>query len=139
MLESDDFWRLVVGELLGEGLYRRTYACTLDPSLVVKVEKSDGCFHNVREWDVWQTIQYAPKWRRWLAPCVRISPKGEYLLMKRTEPVMRGLLPEKVPSFLTDLKPGNFGRLDGKIVCHDYATPIIDLSLRLKRAKWYAD
>lgn len=134
--EARDFWRLVCGDHLGTGCYRKTFACNLDPTLVVKVEQEEGCFHNVREWDIWQTIMHAPKWRKWVAPCVAISPKGNFLLMRRTQPVTMRDMPARVPSFLTDLKPGNFGLLNGKVVCHDYATPIVELELRLKKAKW---
>lgn len=69
--EAEDLWRLVTGRLLGSGVYRRVFKCKLDPTLVVQEE---GCFHNVREWDTWQSISDAPKWSQWVAPCVAISP-----------------------------------------------------------------
>jgi len=129
--EGDELWRTLVGDYLGGGCYRKVFALKHSPDLVIKVEQNEGVFHNVREWDVWETIQYCPRWRRWVAPCVAISPRGNFLIQRRTEPVRK--LPARLPGFLTDLKPENFGRLGGKIVCHDYSTVVPDLSLRLRK------
>lgn len=135
----DDFWRLMTGPLLGSGCYRKVFALNHNPSLVVKVEQEEGCFHNVREWDTWQTLQSAPKWNVWLAPCVAISPGGKYLLQVRTDPVRLNELPEKVPAMFTDRKVGNWGRLGKRFVCHDYALTIVDYSLRRTKANWWLE
>lgn len=135
-----DFWRLMTDEPeLGSGQYRIVYGLRHLPDLVVKVEKEEGCFHNIREWDTWQTVQYQKTRAQWLAPCVAISPCGLFLLQKRTTPVTLKELPEKVPAFLTDRKVGNFGRIDRRIVCHDYAFTIVDLSVRMVKAKWWRE
>lgn len=135
--EANDLWRLLTGKCLGEGCYRKVFEFRYDPSLVIKVEQEEGCFHNVREWDAWQTLEHAPKWRRWLAPCVAISPRGNFLLQRRTTPVAMKDMPRLVPAFFTDKKVGNWGRLNGRIVCHDYANSTVDYSLRLvKGAFW---
>ncbi|MBG6194786.1 hypothetical protein IWQ52_002300 [Labrenzia sp. EL_159] len=48
-------------------------------------------------------------------------------------------LPDKLPTFLTDIKRENFGLFDGRLVCIDYATTIMDASTRLKKADWRED
>ena len=74
---------------------------------------------------------------RWLAPCEFLSPDGRILLQTRAEPLPFDYrLPDKLPAFLTDLKRANFGLLDGKLVCVDYAFVDIMPSTRLRRACW---
>lgn len=45
-------------------------------------------------------------------------------------------MPETIPTFLTDLKRENFGLIDGRIVCVDYAMTIPNPSTRLKQVFW---
>ena len=124
----EEAFNLLCGELLGEGIHRKVFACTSDPSRVVKCETNTGIFSNAREWRNWDECRYADRWNKWLAPCVAISPLGTVLLQKRVQPLRRGDdLPDKLPAFLTDIKPQNFGWLNGKLVCHDY--PQINSSL----------
>jgi len=69
---------------------------------------------------MWHEVQFTP-WARWFAPCRRISPCGIVLIQERTRPLPHGELPKELPDFFTDLKPENFGLIDGQVVCHDYA------------------
>lgn len=134
---------LMVGKLLGSGMSREVYEYQPNPTdTVVKVETS-VCFQNVKEWLVWKAVKDAKVHARWLAPCIRISDYGGWLMMARTRPVtldeLKRELP-RVPTFLTDLKVGNWGRLGKRIVCHDYGTSLITengLSTRMKRANWW--
>lgn len=139
--DLNDFWKLMApGTKLGSGVYREVFALEHMPDYVIKVEQEPGCFHNVREWDTWQALQSAPKWRRWLAPCLAISPGGLFLIQRRTTPVLTiKEMPAKVPAFLTDRKLGNYGRLDGRIVCHDYALTIVDYPLRQTKGNWWKE
>lgn len=131
-------WKLLVKEKLGEGQYRSVYALEHMPDHVLKVEKHEGCFANVKEWDVWTDCREAPNWVEWLAPCLAISGKGRFLIQERTKPVVMEQLPKKIPAFLTDRKVGNWGRLkNGRIVCHDYGMVISNLSLRMSNANWW--
>lgn len=113
-----EFNDLILGDLLGEGSFRKVYALPFAPHLVAKIElRASGEFENVAEWHVWNELQNTP-WARWLAPCEAISFNGSVLIQRRTQPIAR--LPKEVPSFMCDLKPANFGRLSGRVVAHDY-------------------
>ncbi len=108
----------IMGDMLGEGAFRRVYAHAMDPELVVKVEAGARCFQNIIEWSVWQ--EATDNLRRWLAPCVAISPQGSVLFQRRCEPLRVSELPGRVPSILTDLKISNWGLFQGRPVCLDY-------------------
>jgi hypothetical protein len=91
------------------------------------------------EWMVWESVRSVDYVRDWFAPCLFISPTGGVLLQVRTTPVLSHDLPERVPVYLTDLKPRNFGRLGKRIVQHDYANHLLferGMSKRTKRATW---
>jgi len=131
-----DSFNLLCGELLGSGISRYVYECTIDPSLVVKVESSESRrFANVFENAFWVDYQYMPKVAAWLAPCVKLSPDGRVLLQKRCQPLPHDyVLPEKLPAFLTDHKRGNFGLYQGRLVCVDYAMTTLNPSMVLRKA-----
>jgi len=131
----EDAFNLLCGELIGRGISRTVYECTIDPSLVVKVEDAEHRrFANVFENAFWQDYQHAPKVARWLAPCVKLSVGGRVLLQRRAEPLPRDyLLPDKLPAFLTDHKASNFGLIQGQLVCVDYAVTVLSPNLALRR------
>lgn len=134
----EDAFNLLCGEKIGEGAYRTVYACRVRPDLVVKVENADfRVFANVFEQKFWDDHQFCEKVARWLAPCEFLSPDGRVLLQRRVDPVPSSFdLPAKLPSFLTDIKRDNFGLMDGRLVCFDYAMTIPNPSLRQKKAEW---
>lgn len=128
---------LFIGEQLGSGVYRKVYEHAQEEGMVIKVEDADGGFANVREWEFWLAHADAPKWSRWLAPCVSISPCGLVLVQRRTTPILSDEAPKQVPAFFTDIKLDNWGKLDGRVVCHDYANHLgLQPSLRLRKASW---
>ena len=51
------------------------------------------------------------------------------------EAVGKTFLPDKIPSFLTDVKRANFGYYEGRVVCVDYAMTIPNPSTRMKEVK----
>lgn len=110
---------LLCGQFLGEGMSRKVFVCGLDSSLVVKVETEAGRFQNVKEWELWQEIQYTSA-AKWLAPCLHLSPDGTILVMARTSPLALADYPDKLPVWLSDRKFANFGKYKGNFVCHDY-------------------
>lgn len=132
----EDAFNLLCGTLLGEGVHRKVFACRLRPELVVKVESGDGrYFANIHEMKLWNDASKDEA--KWLAPCQYLSPDGRILLQERADPVPRDyVLPERMPSFLTDFKRENFGILKGQLVCIDYAMPIPSYSLRPKKVHW---
>jgi hypothetical protein len=133
-----DAFNMLCGKEIGSGIHRTVFECKIRPDLVVKVENE--CyreFANVREMKFWCDNQYFEKAARWLAPCEFLSPDGRILLQKRAEPLgEKEKLPPMVPSFLGDLKRDNFGRIDGKLVCVDYAITIMNPDMKLKKAGW---
>lgn len=139
-MEGDAFvfeeaFNVLCGSLIGEGTYRKVFQCTLDPALVVKVERDPHNFMNVHEWRNWELLR---EWSgsSWLAPCRMISPRGTILIQERAISIYPEDMPDKVPSFLSDLKWENFGRINGRIVCRDYGFVVTNASLRLKKANW---
>ncbi len=134
----EDAYNLLCGDKLGEGCYRTVFECTLLPDLVVKVENGTSRrFCNVLEDEFWAHNKDVAAVAKWLAPCKFISPDGRILLQRRTDPIPGHFeLPAQIPHFLNDVKKSNFGLLDGRLVCHDYAFVINHPSVRPRRATW---
>ena len=138
----NDLVRMMLGDRLGRGVHRTVFAHGQDATLVVKVENEAGSFANPQEWETWERIRQTNH-ARWFAPCVAISGCGAALIQKRTRPIsldaLRAELP-RVPAFFTDLKVQNWGRLDGRIICHDYANHLLyeqGMTARMKKADWW--
>ena len=135
----EDAFNLLCGKLLGEGIHRKVFECRLRDDLVVKVESETDWryFANVLEMRFWNDHEHYKKVADWLAPCEYLSPDGRILLQRKALPIVdRSALPKQVPAFLSDLKPENFGMLDGRLVCLDYAMTIPNPSTRLKKVDW---
>jgi hypothetical protein len=115
---SDDLFYLLCGEVVGRGQYRTVYTSHLNPEWVIKKD-SGGNFSNISEWQLYDELRET-KLGKWLAPVHWVSPRGLWLIQARTEPIQKKQIPKKVPALFADLKPGNWGMLDGKPVCHDY-------------------
>lgn len=134
----EDAFNLLCGEKLGEGIHRTVYECRVRPDLVVKVESDEHrYFANVFEDKFWVDHQFYEPIAKWLAPCEYLSPDARILLQRRCRPLHDSdVLPDKIPAFLTDVKRSNFGWLDGRLVCMDYAMTIPDPSKRLRKVEW---
>lgn len=136
MLQSDTYregFNVLCGDLIGEGSTRKVFTCKIRDDLVVKVEDGDWRqFANIIEMKFWCDHMHHKQTAVWLAPCEYMSPDGRVMLQKRATPLRDNELPSKLPAFLTDLKRENFGMLDGKIVCIDYALTIPAPSLRMR-------
>ena len=134
-----DLIELAVGKPMGEGISRKVYEWLPDPTLVAKVECRRQSFANIEEYHVWQAVEET-KAAEWFAPVVQLAGHGSILLQRRTKPVTMDQLPARIPSFFTDLKVGNFGMLDGRIVCHDYGVNLLrekSMTIRLVKADWW--
>lgn len=134
----EDTFNLLCGDKIGEGIHRTVYECSLRPDLVVKVENSNlRYFANVLEMTFWNDHSAYKAVSRWLAPCKYLSPDGRVMLQQRVDPLPIGKsLPDRLPAFLTDHKKENFGVLNGKVVCVDYAMTITNPSTRLTKVHW---
>lgn len=135
-----DAFNALCGQKIGGGEFRDVFKCRIDPSLVVKVElEKPGdfrSFHNVFEVEFWENVCKIKGIAKWLAPVILYSPDKRVILQKRCEPLRAADLPEKLPEFLTDTKPENFGMLDGRFVCFDYAYQIVHAKTKMRKAKW---
>jgi len=136
-----DFFNLVAGELLGQGIHRKVFECRLNPDYVIKCEQDHSTFANVREWTIWDDCRWYKPVAQWLAPCIDISPNGLTLIQRKVIPFREGdPMPEKVPGWMMDVKPQNFGWLviDGerRPVLHDYTQQNTNLSKKLVTADW---
>jgi len=142
-LMLSDFIDMWCGDLIGEGSERLVFVFTLNKKLVVKIDKTNGAFPNVSEWDLYNNIKNAhPKEAKLLAPCIQISNAGKILLQERTEPLKNGKrLPKMLPSFFADQKIQNWGLLNNRVVCHDYANHRLykKADVRLVKPEWYSD
>jgi hypothetical protein len=116
-----ELFDLFVGEQIGAGIGREVFHSERDPLHVIKFETRAGSFQNVLEWETWCEAQDYPDAAKWFAPCVAISSSGSILIQYKTQPLRNAHeMPDKVPSFFTDLKPSNWGMFDGRPVIHDY-------------------
>jgi hypothetical protein len=119
---------IFVGECIGRGASRHVYEILHDKTRVLKVEHSGKTFHNQTEYLIWQELKDWPV-RDWFAPCYDIDSYGNVLVQGRTQPFQcdkdfkaaltrtRGGV---IPKAFADIHYGNFGLLDGVVVCHDY-------------------
>lgn len=140
---NEEALNILCGAELGEGIHRKVYACKLRPDLVVKVEQVPESgyrsFANVMEYKFWYDNQDYKPVAQWLAPIDYVSPDGLIILQKRCAPASsldKARLPKQVPSFLCDIKASNFGFLNGKLVCFDYALTTLGPSIRLRKVHW---
>jgi hypothetical protein len=137
---SRDLMSLVVGDFIGEGSARMVFAYKPAPDThVIKFETEAGQFQNICEWETWCWLRDNKDRARWLAPCTDISSNGAILVQRRVSPIRERELPKKLPAFLCDLKPENFGMLDGRVVAADYGTVMSCLEqapLKLVAAEW---
>lgn len=126
------------GKKLGSGAFRNVYVLRANDEHVIKIEDAQCSFQNVIEWGFWQENGWNKDIGKWLAPCVSISASGTFLIQKRTTPVTDiSKMPAKLPKFLGDCHMNNFGKLDGKLVCHDYAINNVKIPMQLVKRKWY--
>lgn len=131
---------VLVGDRLGGGATRTVYALKHNPELVLKLEYADRQFCNVAEYDVWNAVRGSAN-ERWFAPVVDIDVWAGALIMKRTQPITEkefDVEVKRVPEFMGDVHWGNWGRLNGKIVCHDYGYHRLMNVLRMapRMRKW---
>lgn len=135
----EDAFNLLCGERIGRGSSRDVFKCRLRHDLVIKVEieKLWRTYENFKEMSFFNDY---PNAAEWLAPCVYLSPDTRILLQLKCDPLPSGYaLPEKLPNFLNDLKPENFGLLNGKLVCVDYALTFSKISMKTGAVKWHVE
>lgn len=139
---EDAFNFLCMGDALGQGIHRKVFQCRFRSDLVIKVEDNGDAAHrsfaNVREFDFWGAWQHYKPVADWLAPCEYLSPDGRLMAQRRVDRIPQGYkLPEQLPGFLTDHKESNFGLLDGRLVCVDYAAVNLTAPMKLKKAYFH--
>lgn len=121
MLEPEyatDLFKMLCGHEIGYGAYRTVYDCNINPEWVVKRDSGDN-FSNIFEYEMYREYQDT-KIGKWLAPVHWVSQRGLWPVMSKTEPLPKAKLPKRIPAIFADTHPGNFGWLNGRVVCHDY-------------------
>lgn len=142
---------LLCDELIGQGMSRKVFSSLLLPDCVIKVEERGGFFQNVIEWETWNRVVNTNH-SKWFAQCKWISRNGQVLVMERTRPAAPNEIPDKLPVYLADFKPSNFGismvprfginKNKGKFVCHDYGTNLLferGMSNTTRKVHWNKD
>src|SRR5690606_24055767 len=118
-----DAMTLFCGELIGSGISRQVYVFDLDPTRVIKFEFARTYYSNTLEAQMWSRVRDVKGIAAWFAPVYFISDHGRWMIQARTMPVtldeLRKEVP-RVPMCFIALKAGHWGRLNGRIVCHDY-------------------
>lgn len=139
-----DFVTTLCSKFIGSGSTRSVFQYSLDEKYVIKVESSNSNCNTV-EWLLYNQIQYLEgdlAWvKDWFAPVKWISPNGRILLMEKTKAhdhKTKKKRPEKIPSFLWDVKEENFGWIGNKYVCHDYGQfySLLNFSKKMKKVDW---
>lgn len=138
----EDGFNLLCGRLVGRGSTRDVFECNIRKDVVIKVESEEirSRFQNIQEWMVWGRIA-GTEFEKWFAPVLEISPNGRCLMMARTEILGQAELPDRMPAFFTDFKRQNFGRYQGRIVCHDYGSNLlmeVGMTKKMRKVNWRA-
>lgn len=133
----EEFATFMIGDLLGRGSARTVFDHPYDQTKVIKVENTINTFQNMMEWQIWQDFKFCDEVSRWLAPCHYISHSGTFLIMDKARDLLPEEVPKRLPQFLTDHKPENFGILEDRVVCRDYGLVIFTLETKMR--KWSED
>lgn len=135
-----DFSDFFVGDLIGQGSERSVYEFRLNKDLVIKID-TGGNFANVSEWDVWNNVKEDKQLAAFLAPCRNISSCGRILLQEKTKPVTLKDVPLEIPDFFSDVKIQNWGWLNKRVVCHDYANHSFFSckNVKFRKPHWWSD
>lgn len=118
-LVSYELVRFFLGDLIGFGANRYVFECVMNPKLVVKIDFGSD-FSNVIEWETWKSVMDIKGVKEWFAPVHNISPCGNIMTQSKCKEIPDGKYPKQIPRFFCDVKPSNFGLLNGKVVCFDY-------------------
>lgn len=134
-----ELFNFTCGEYLGSGISRHVFAYEPDDRYVIKMEVGATC-QNWLEWRLWHDLTEHEN-QKWLAPCIRISGCGMWMVQARTKkPPENYKWPEKLPAFLTDQSHENYGLYKGRLVAHDYGVNLCNnyaRSKRMRRADWH--
>src|SRR5690606_24195923 len=136
-IDWDDLAGLVLGDKIGEGVFREVSQFRLKSDCVIKRARRGAECMNANEWPGRCALR-GTKLAKWLGPCHHISANGVWLSQQKVEPITKDRLPKKVPAFLGDLHLKNWGWLDGRPVCVDYAILNTQYDGKLVKADWYA-
>lgn len=108
------------GQHLGTGTTRDVYVLTDDPTKVIKKARTYP-FSNFVEWMIWNAVKQTPLADRF-GECFKISATGNYLIIERLDDMATSDHADApaFPVWLSDPKPTNFGKANGKVQVRDY-------------------
>lgn len=135
--------KAICGERIGWGMHRVVYEYKHNPNYVVKIEYSlkDKEFANITEYRNWEYNKESPL-GKWLAPVIFITKNGKISIQRKIEHGFVNKYPKTIPVVFTDLKKQNYGWMDGRFVCCDYAYIVLDYLIIKKEiqhriVKWW--
>ena len=120
---SLEIFDCILGEFIGSGCSREVYQHPHRNNCVIKIERGGGSGDNFSEYNIWQSVKYTEN-AKWFAPCEWISENGMVLVQRKTKLLYSRSstkIPEKIPTFFTDIHSKNFGWIGNQLVAHDYA------------------
>lgn len=136
---QQDLLSFICGDFISSGTFRDVFSYSLDPTLVVKIQRDQGKFNNIIEFNIWCQVRHT-KYKKHFAGCPWMSSNGRILLQKRTEPITKNRrAPKEIPKFLTDVKEENYGFIGKNFVVHDYdytLLRVLDIALTDDMQKW---
>jgi hypothetical protein len=132
--------RILCGQYKAHGSSRSVYQCKMHPGFVVKIQHN-GCFENVIELAIWDSICMADWLAKWFAASVFVSKTGKILVQEKIilKPSKKDY-PKKIPRFFSDIKIDNYGYVNDQLKCCDYASVLPRLTgfmdQKMRRATW---
>lgn len=139
LIGSNEFFNYFCGEFIGGGHARNVFEYIPDKRWVIKIE-TGNTISNALEYNLWNHVEDVASVSKWLAPVKNLSHNNRIMLQRRCKPIYEvSKLPKRVPAFFTDLHMRNWGLLDGKVVCFDYANHLMlenGMTLKMRTPKW---
>ena len=131
---------MFLGDLLGYGISRYVFDFKMDKRWVVKVDCSDRNANVIENNIFVEAMQYDKRLLRWFAPCGQMSRCGRVMLQRKCTMPKQSQYPKNIPDFFVDTKYQNWGLLNGKVVCFDYAGTILSKlgNYKMIPADWWS-
>lgn len=130
---AQDLACMVLADKIAEGGFRKVFDFDIIPGTVVKYNPDKEA--NILEWNVWKSSN-GTAWRKWLAPCLYMSPGGYFLIQKKVRPLKdTDKLPRSIPNAFEDIKRENWGFIGKSFVCHEYQfiDRALDIAMNVNR------
>lgn len=135
-----EFMNFFLGDYLGCGTSRYVFENRRDKKTVIKIDYGNTSA-NTLEFQTWNRVEKVKSLAKWFAPIKDCSRCGSIIIQAKcdTQKLECYEYPKQIPEIFSDTKYNNFGMLNGKFVCFDYAGHLMfekGMSLKMKTVKW---